>query len=90
MEEKKIKRMSVIPNVLRNLSGVDDNEKLLMGRHTSLSHSCGEVLTSSKDVGNNLELENVMVCFLANIGLHTDLSTQSNKVVWDILTSWST
>ena len=58
---------------------MDDNEKLLKGRHTSLNHRCGEVLTSSKDVGNNLELENVMVCFYANIGLHTDLSTHHSN-----------
>ena len=39
-------KMTVVPNVLRNLSGVDVNE-MIMGRHTSLLSQCGEVLTSS-------------------------------------------
>ena len=39
-------KMTVVPNVLRNLSGVDVNE-MIMGRHTSLLSHCGEVLTSS-------------------------------------------
>ena len=64
MKEKVFKKMTVVPSVLRNLSGVDGNE-MVMGRHTSIL-LCVEVLTNSKDVVNNLELENVMVCFLAN------------------------
>ena len=32
-------KMTVVPNVLRNLSGVDVNE-MIMGRHTSLLSQC--------------------------------------------------
>jgi len=76
------RKASVVTTIIHNLSFVPGNEEF-MGRHVEFLAMCGEVLTMERE--DEEEMENVMTT-LSNIALHTDLSKQPSRIVWDILT----
>jgi len=85
--EMMMKKGSVVTMIIRNLSFVPGNEEI-MGSDVEFLAMCGEVLTRkemSMEREDEEELENVMTT-LSNIALHTDLSKQPSRIVWDIMT----